>query len=146
MDRQTNYADHNNNLSSEQQYIIDAGDACNTVLPYTGTRLLISRKSNIYHISYTAMWTMVWIYNFQLQLYHENRIEDQFLWYRRRLVPSLLAEDIQIARSHLNIKTVFLRFGDPHVKDKTVTRQHKDPYTRKTTSLYWDGAQVPIST
>ena len=38
-----------------------------------------------------------------------------------------------------NIKTVFPRYGDSHVKDKTVARpsylQHGDPYTGKTTSL-----------
>ena len=37
----------------------------------------------------------------------------------------------------LNIKTAFLRYGDSHVKDKTVVRpsylSHGDPYTRKTT-------------
>ena len=43
----------------------------------------------------------------------------------------------------LNIKTVFPRYGDSHVKDKMVARQsylkHGDPYTVKKTSLYWDG-------
>ena len=46
----------------------------------------------------------------------------------------------------LNIKTVFPRYGDSHVKDKTVDRPsylwHGDPYTGKTTSLYWDGPWV----
>ena len=46
----------------------------------------------------------------------------------------------------LNINTVFLRYGDSHVKDKTVTRpsyfQHGDPSTGKTTSLYWDDPQA----
>ena len=49
--------------------------------------------------------------------------------------------------ARLNIKTIFPRYGDPHVKDKTVVRpsyfQHGDPYTGKTTSLYWDGPQGP---
>ena len=43
----------------------------------------------------------------------------------------------------LDIKTIFPRYGDSHVKDKTVARpsylQHGDPYTGKTASLYWDG-------
>ena len=47
--------------------------------------------------------------------------------------------------SCLNIKTVFPRYGESHVKDKTVARlsylKHRDPYTGKTTSLYWDGPQ-----
>ena len=42
----------------------------------------------------------------------------------------------------LNIKTIFPRYGDFHIKDKTVVRpsyiQHGDPYTGKATSLYWD--------
>ena len=46
----------------------------------------------------------------------------------------------------LNIKTVFPRYGDSHVKDKTVARPsyllHGDPYAGKTTSLYWDGPLV----
>ena len=46
----------------------------------------------------------------------------------------------------LNIKTVFPRYGDSHVKDKTVMRpsylSHGDPYTGKTTYLYWDGPRV----
>ena len=48
--------------------------------------------------------------------------------------------------SHLNIKTVFPRYGDSHVKDKTVVRQsylyHGNSYTSKMTSLYCDGPQV----
>ena len=48
----------------------------------------------------------------------------------------------------LNIKTVFSRYGDSHVKDKTVGRPsylyHGDPYTGKTTSLYWDGPLVAL--
>ena len=43
---------------------------------------------------------------------------------------------------HLNIKTVFPRYGDYHVKDKVATgpsyHQHRDPLTDKTTSSYWD--------
>ena len=44
----------------------------------------------------------------------------------------------------LNIKTVLRRYGDPHVKDKTVPRPsyHGDPYTGKTTSLYWDPPRI----
>ena len=42
---------------------------------------------------------------------------------------------------HLNIKTVFPRYVDYHVKDKTAVRPsylwHGDPYTGKMTSLYW---------
>ena len=42
----------------------------------------------------------------------------------------------------LNIMTVFPRYVDSHVKDKTVARpsylQHGDPHTGKTASLYWD--------
>ena len=52
-------------------------------------------------------------------------------------------EALQIPGPCLNIKTVFPRYGDYHVKDKTVVRpcnlKHWDPYTGKTTSLYWDG-------
>ena len=47
---------------------------------------------------------------------------------------------------HLNIKTIFPRYGDSHVKDKAVVRlsylYYGDPYTGKTTSLYWDGPQL----
>ena len=43
---------------------------------------------------------------------------------------------------HFNIKTIFPRYGDAHVKDKTVTRPSYlysgALYTGKTTSLYWD--------
>ena len=49
---------------------------------------------------------------------------------------------------HLNIKIIFPRYGDPHVKDETVVRPshfwHGDPYTSKTTSLYWIRAQSVI--
>ena len=42
----------------------------------------------------------------------------------------------------LNIKIVFPRYGDSHVKDKTVARLsylwHGDPYASKKTRLYWD--------
>ena len=51
----------------------------------------------------------------------------------------------------LNIKTIFPKYGDSNVKDKTVAKpyilvtrprpshlQHGDPYSGKTTSLYWD--------
>ena len=44
---------------------------------------------------------------------------------------------LKISGLRLNINTIFLRYGDPHVKDKMVAR----PYTAKTTSLYWDGPQ-----
>ena len=43
--------------------------------------------------------------------------------------------------AHLNIKTVFPRYGDSHVKDKMVAK-HGDPYIGKTTALYWDGRLV----
>ena len=53
---------------------------------------------------------------------------------------------MQEAGPHLNIKTIFPRYGDFHVKDKTVVGpsylKHGDPYTGKTTSLYWDGPLV----
>ena len=39
-----------------------------------------------------------------------------------------------------NTKTVFPRYGDSHVIDKTVVRPHGDPYTGKT-SLYQDDPQ-----
>ena len=46
----------------------------------------------------------------------------------------------------LNIKTVFPRYGDSHVKGKTVVRPsylyHGNSYTSKMTSLYWDGPQI----
>ena len=46
-----------------------------------------------------------------------------------------------------NIKTVFFRYGDTHIKDKTVARPsylyNCDPYTGKTTSLYWDSLLDP---
>ena len=55
---------------------------------------------------------------------------------------------VRLNGPHLNIKTIFPKYGDSHVKDRTVTRlsylQHGDPYTRKMTSLYWDGPQVSI--
>ena len=47
----------------------------------------------------------------------------------------------------LNIKTVFSRYGDSHVKNKTIVRlsylYNGNSYTDKTTSLYWDGPHVP---
>ena len=50
--------------------------------------------------------------------------------------------------SRLNIKTVFPRYGDSYAKDKTVARPsylwHGDPYTGKTTFLYWDGPQRSV--
>ena len=56
-------------------------------------------------------------------------------------------EALQIPGPRLNIKTIFPRYGDSHVKDKTVVRpsflKHGDPYTGKTTSLYLDGPLVP---
>ena len=46
-----------------------------------------------------------------------------------------------------NIKTIFPRYGDSHVKDKTVVRPYHlyyaGPYTGKTTFLNWDNPQVP---
>ena len=46
----------------------------------------------------------------------------------------------------VNIKAVSPRNGDSHAKDKTVARPfypyHGDPYTGKTTCLYWDSSQV----
>ena len=46
------------------------------------------------------------------------------------------------------ILAVFPRYGDSHVKDKTVTRlsylQHGDPYTGKSASVYWDCPLVPF--
>ena len=48
----------------------------------------------------------------------------------------------ELSGPHINTKTVFPRYGDSHVKDKKVARPsylwHGDPYTGKTTSLYWD--------
>ena len=45
----------------------------------------------------------------------------------------------------LSIKTVFPRYGDPHVKNKMAVRpfylRYGDPYTGKKTPLYWDGPQ-----
>ena len=49
--------------------------------------------------------------------------------------------------ARLNIKTVFARYVDSHVKDKTVARPsylNGDAYTVKTTSLYWDDARVRV--
>ena len=49
--------------------------------------------------------------------------------------------------SRLNIKTVFPRYGDSHVKDKTVARPsylwHGHPYTGKTTYFYIETAPSP---
>ena len=46
----------------------------------------------------------------------------------------------------LNIKAIFPKYGDSRVKDKTVVRPsylwHGDPYTGKTTSLYWDAPWI----
>ena len=48
----------------------------------------------------------------------------------------------------LNIKTVFPRYGDSHVKDKTVMRPsyllHGDPYTGKMTYLYPNGPHASL--
>ena len=53
------------------------------------------------------------------------------------------------SRSRLNKKTVFPRYGDYHVKCKTVARpsylSHGNSYTGKTTSLYWDGPLLPLA-
>ena len=53
----------------------------------------------------------------------------------------------QGAGPHLNIKTVFPRHGDSHVKDKKAVRPsylwHGDLYTGKMKSLYWDDPLVP---
>ena len=50
------------------------------------------------------------------------------------------------AQGPVNIKTIFPRYGDSHVKDKMVMRPsylwYGDPYTGKTTSLYWAGPLV----
>ena len=50
----------------------------------------------------------------------------------------------------LNINTFFPRYGYSHVQDKTIGRpsylEHEDPYTGKTTTLYWDGPQVAPTT
>ena len=50
-------------------------------------------------------------------------------------------------RALIQYKDGLSRYGDSHVKDKTVARpsyfQHGDPYTGKT-SLYWDGPQGPF--
>ena len=49
-------------------------------------------------------------------------------------------------RARLNIKTVFPRYGDSHVKDKTVERpSYGDPYAGKTTPSYSDSPQVLFS-
>ena len=62
------------------------------------------------------------------------------LWYWQ---PS---RDLKIERPwpRLNMKTIFSRYGDFHVKDKTVARPsyfwHGIPIL--TTSLYWDGSQA----
>ena len=46
----------------------------------------------------------------------------------------------------LNKMTIFHRYGDSHIKDKTVMRllypYHGDPYNSKMTSLYWNDPQV----
>ena len=57
------------------------------------------------------------------------------------------AEDLKrCSGPRLNTNTVFPRYGDSYVKDKTVARpsylKHGDPYTGETTSLYWDGPLV----
>ena len=48
----------------------------------------------------------------------------------------------------VHIKTGFPRYGNFHVKDKTVVRpsylNRGDPYTGKTTSLHLDGPNVFI--
>ena len=48
----------------------------------------------------------------------------------------------------LNIKTILPRYEYSHVKDKTVVRPSYfltgDPYSSKTTSLYWDSPQESI--
>ena len=45
-----------------------------------------------------------------------------------------------------NIKTIFPRYGDSHVKHKTALRPsylyHGDPYTDKSVSFFWDRSQV----
>ena len=52
--------------------------------------------------------------------------------------------------SCLNIKAIFYRYGDSHVKDNTVARpsylQHGDPYPGRTTSLYYDARHLYIVT
>ena len=79
-------------------------------------------------------WPQFWNEVVYLEhLYEEKRMEDWAMAIRGVRRPSGLC---------LNIKTVFPRYGDSHVKDKTVLRlsylKHWDLYTGKTTSLYWD--------
>ena len=74
----------------------------------------------------------------QCSIPHEANFAWEALPRGPRLLPSCVAS-MEIPGPCLNIKTIFPRHGDSHVKDKTVTRlsylYHGDPYTDET-SLY----------
>ena len=70
-----------------------------------------------------------------------------FLWNLQESWCRALDVPVEKPGPCLNIKTVFPRYGDSHVKGKTVARsshlKNGDPYIGKT-SLYWDGPQVSL--
>ena len=74
-------------------------------------------------------------------LFHEDKYPLCYMF--SRVLSDELA--MQAARSPSHYKDLFSRYGDSHVKDKMVMRlsylKHVDPYTGKTTSLYWNGPQ-----
>ena len=63
------------------------------------------------------------------------------LWLRRMLWEK--------SRAPSQYKDILSRYGDSHVKDKTVMRPsyslHGDPYTGKTASLYWNSPSTQFS-
>ena len=76
---------------------------------------------------FMSQWPWVWCPLHQLCCHYHVR--------------HLLLNALQAA-PRLNIKTIFPRYWDSHVKDKTVARpsylKPGDPFTGKTTWLYWD--------
>ena len=51
-------------------------------------------------------------------------------------------QELSWCAPRLNTKTVFARYEDSYVTDKTVLFLHGDRYTGKTVSLYWDGPSI----
>ena len=93
------------------------------------------------YMLYSYQWK--YLFNcFHCQMIRNWKIQNKIVetwstFYRASVIVWLLK-----SRPRLNTKTVFPRYGDFHAKDKTVVRPsyllHGDPYTGKTTSLYWD--------
>ena len=99
-----------------------------------------------------ALWGHFQSYTYitsQAPLCFPHTITSEHLVYKYRLHSFKINPSEYAPRPRLNIKTVFPRYGVSHVKDKAVVRPsylwHGDPYTGKTTSLYWDSRLMSIA-